>query len=338
MKHSRGITLWLSLLTAFAVFFTPFLHASKKKEPMKVRHTDFYGWKAITLSNREAEVVIVPEIGRVMRFSLTKKKNEDGPFWRNPALGNGLQADSEGWTNYGGDKAWPAPQSDWPQITGKGWPPPKGFDFSPFHATIKGDKVETTSAVDPDYGIRVQRVISLDPKKPEMTIKTTYEKVKGDPVKVGVWTITQLNPPERAFIRLPKNPAMAQGYTSFLPNLPKDLEIRGRLLSLIRDPDNKTLIGTEGDALLWVGDGPDLLIVDKTPQPKPGMAERPDKGSHAKIYTNSGDELKYVEFELLEPLHTLKRGESASMTTTYALIPRKKADPWQEAEKVLHGH
>src|SRR5262245_58121782 len=104
---------------------------------------ELHGWRAIVLRNQAAEVVIVPEIGRVMRFTLRgaaggrggasgqADEAASGPFWTAPGIGKELPADAEGWRNYGGDKTWPAPQSDWAKVAGRGWPPPAGFDAAP---------------------------------------------------------------------------------------------------------------------------------------------------------------------------------------------------------------
>ena len=311
-----------------------------------VRRAPFYGWNAIILRNRAAEVIVVPAIGRVMQFNLLDDKGNaiPGPFWNNPDIGGQLHADSEGWTNYGGDKTWPSPQSDWPKITGRPWPPPQGFDAVSSSASIEGSRVVLVSPVDPSYGVRVRRTISLHPDKPVMTIETSYQKVHGAPVRVGIWTITQLEAPDRAFILLPLHSTRAAGYTNLLPSPPKDLKVDGRLLSLARDPSQKTMIGTEGSALLWVGHGasPDLLVETEPKtenQANPGSAgqdpEWPEQGSHSKIYTNSGEQLKYIEFELLDQLRDLHRGETASATSVYTLLPRTASDPLAEAQKAF---
>ena len=381
-----------------------------------VTNTNFHIWPAITLRNRTAEIVVVPAIGRVMRFALRDEKGAagPGPLWSHPKIGNGdgggngvgngsrkdasggagagngsrkdggsgaatgagggtgshdrnqagttagneLRPDSEGWINYGGDKAWPAPQADWSKVAGHGWPPPKAFDSVPFAATIKGTQVQLLSAVDSDYGVRVRRTIALDPRKPVMTIETTYEKVQGAPVTVGVWTITQLASPERLFVQLPahQSPAFPNGYTSLLPDLPLGLTVRGRLLSLVRDPRNKTMISSDGGPLLWVGDGLDLLIEDTTPGSAGGGGAWPNQGARSQIYTAPGQDRAgadggatgkndsgngkngdqpYVELELLGRLHTLRGGESATMRSRYTLIRRTHQDPLAEAKKVL---
>ena len=317
------------------------------KSGVLVSHTDFHGWPAIVLRNRVAEVIVVPDIGRVMQFNLLDDSGNStpGPFWNHPAIDKKLAADGEGWTNYGGDKVWPAPQSDWPKVAGRSWPPPAAFDAAPYSSSIKGKAIELVSGPDPGYGIRVHRTIVLHPLMPMMTIETMFEKVSGAPVRAAVWTITQLMSPDRAFMLLPPHTKLPGSYASFLPSPPKDLKIEGRLLSVVRDPENKTMVGGEGNCLLWVGAGPDLLIGHEyvsSRRPRGRIAdaedqsgaEWPDRGSHAKIYTNSDDQ-KYVELEFLDPLQNLSSGAKALMRSSYTLIRRTERDPFREAQKVL---
>jgi hypothetical protein len=350
---------------------------------------DFHAWKAIVLRNRVAEIVVVPDIGRVMRFHALDAKGESasGPFWHDARikLDKRIEPDAEGWTNYGGDKAWPAPQADWARITGHGWPPPKAFDAQPFTATVKARKVQLVSAVDRDYGLRMRRTIGLDSRKPVMTIETAYEKVRGQPVHVGVWTITQLKAPERVFILLPwqERSALPGTYKSLLPDPPQDLRVEdlevrdhrardhkgqdpkaqdpktqdprvhdrkdqdrstksekgadagvagsqyeARLLSMSRDPQHKTMLKSNGHALLWVGDGPNLLIEDETNDPEAG----------SQIYTSPGaehDDQSYVELELLGRTRDLAIGEKVTLRSRYTLLRRTESDSRAEAKRVF---
>jgi hypothetical protein len=315
--------------------------ATVKSAPVSITHSDFHGWKALILRNRAAEVVVVPEIGRVMEFNLIDNagRTVPGPFWKNPALDKTMPADVEGWRNYGGDKAWPSPQSDWPKIVGRGWPPPNGFDAASFVATIKDLQVQLLSPVDPNYGVRVRRTITLDLQKPVVTIKTTYEKVSGAPVRMSVWTITQIASPDRAFILLPQHSQLPQNYVNFIAPTPNGLKVAGRLLSLSRDLTRKVKIGSDGETLLWVGSGADLLLQSKAShaddKKDDTKAEWPEQGSHSQIYTSPGDELKYVEFEFLDRLHDLKPGQRTSLEVVYTLIPRTQADAAAEARRVF---
>src|SRR5437899_837082 len=91
---------------------------------VSVLKTNYHGWSnAIVISNGKAEVIVVPEIGRIMQFRLAG--DMDGPFFENPALfGQRGDPGAKEWLNFGGDKTWPSPQSEWPKIAPRGWPPP----------------------------------------------------------------------------------------------------------------------------------------------------------------------------------------------------------------------
>ena len=322
----------LRILSLTLLLATPLLAA------VTIQDSEYHGLKAIRLKNRSAQVVIVPAAGRILSFQLcTDEKCSENPIWNNPQLGSGLKPDDEGWTNFGGDKSWPAPQSDWPRITGKGWPPPTGFDHMPFTASTAGNTVILSSPVDPSYGIRVRRVISLDADKPVLHVSTTYEKTQGDAIDVAVWTITQLNSPQRGFLLLPKNENIPGGYIKparLGPNDPYPFESvsrEGRLLSFTRDPKTKRKLGSDADRLLWVGETQSLLIERLSTI---GSNLKYPDNSHSQVYTNP-DELPYVEFELFSPLQKMKGGDSATLHATYSLIIRKLTDDLAEARRIL---
>jgi hypothetical protein len=323
------------VLSACAAHRPPAAARPAEVPAVSVTRSDFHGWEALSVRNPVAEVTIVPAIGRIMQFALggAEAGGARGAFWSHPGIGQDLPGDENGWINFGGDKAWPAPQSRWEEIAGKGWPPPRTFDASAFSAELAGDTVTLLSAVDPAYGLRVRRTIVLDAAAPILTVETCYEKVAGQPIRAAVWTITQLVSPERLFLRLPERSAFPGGFIKRLPDRPKDLTIEGRLLSLARDPAAKTMIASDGDALLWIGDGPDLLI-ETLPDPHDQGGEWPD-GAHAQLYTSSDEALPYVELELLSPLADLRIGGRACLRVRYTLAARSASDVRTEAKRML---
>jgi hypothetical protein len=288
-----------------------------------VSPADFAGWEAIALRNAAAEVVVVPAIGRVMQFRL-RDDESGGPFWRHEAIGPALRPDENGWINFGGDKAWPAPQSGWAAMVGKGWPPPRTFDAVAHTATVEGGAVVMLSPVDPAYGLRVRRRISLDASAPVLSIETAFEKVQGPSVRVAVWTITQLAPPSRMVAVLPERSTFAGGYRLLMPAAPQNLAVAGGRLSLERHAHEKTMIATDADRLEWHGGGEhraDLVVEARANAPAAGAAAWPD-GAHSQIYTNPDGPDAYVELELLGPLQDLAPGQSASLVSRYELLRR----------------
>jgi hypothetical protein len=174
---------------------------------VQIHKQAYHGWhQSLTMDNGKAAVVIVPEIGRVMQFRFAGE--ETGPFWENRSLdGKSPNSQSAEWINFGGDKTWPAPQSEWEKITRRGWPPPKAFDSLPVEAEVNGDTVVLKSKVDPDYGIQTVRRIRLHPSEAEMEIETTYLKLEGAPVRVSVWVILRVTTNSRkSSPRISKSP------------------------------------------------------------------------------------------------------------------------------------
>jgi hypothetical protein len=292
----------------------------------------YHGWtEACLLSNGHAEAVVVPAIGRIMQFRLAGES--DGPFWENRAL-DGRKPDpaSTEWGNFGGDKSWPAPQDDWPKVTPRVWPPPTAFDSMPVEAAASADgALVLKSPVDPHYGIRVVRHITLAPGEPRMTVRTVFQKVEGAPATVSVWVVTQLEHPAAMFIPLPEETSMAGGFV-LLGGMPHPPSVRtdGRLLSMHRDAATAYKIGTEAERLLWVG-GTLACRIDTT---RSAGAVHPDHGSSAEIYTNP-DPLPYIELETLGPLNILRVGEEIAQANTYTLHRRRETDAAHEARRVL---
>ena len=290
----------------------------------------YRGWtNSWVLTNAQVEAVVVPALGRVMQFRFRGEKS--GPFWENDRLEGRLpDPQATEWFNVGGDKTWPAPQADWPQLTGRGWPPPSTFDAVPLEVVMNRRSLTLVSPVDPHYGIRTRRTIALHPTRPEMSITTHYEKVEGKPVRVGIWTITQLKDPVGVYAKVPDNSLLAGGFNLQSAEPPPSLRLREGWLSLKRDPKTAHKIGLDAAGLLWVGEQSMVWIES----PLEAGRVYPDQGSSVEVYTNP-DPLSYVELELLGPLEVYKPGTIASRTTIYTLFRRTRGDPEADARRVL---
>ena len=279
-----------------------------------ITKTNYHGWpNSYVMSNGAVEAIVVPAIGRVMQFRFVGEAT--GPFWENRAMdGKHPIPASKEWGNFGGDKTWPAPQEDWPKVTPRAWPPPVAFDSMPVDAVVEGETLRLTSAVDPNFGIRTERVITLRDDDPVMEIKTTYHKVKGEPRKVGVWIITQLAEPDFVFIPT----RMGDKFIRQSDELPYALNVGKSAITLKRNAAKSAKIGTDADSLWWVG--PKTAVQIESPR---GEGEYPDKGSSAEVYTNPNP-LTYVELEMLGPLQTMKNGEKISQSNVYRLFRRSE--------------
>jgi hypothetical protein len=289
-----------------------------------VEPISYHGWPdSYLLSNGLAEAVVVPAICRVMRFGLTGES--ESPFWENRDLDGQLPASGESqWSNFGGDKSWPAPQSDWIARIGRDWPPPRAFDAEPAQAVVIPQGVVLTSPIDPAYGIQILRAIEIDPTLPVLRITTEFRKLQGPPVTVAIWTVTQLRDPEA--ILLPASDGLPLGYLPILEAEPAAFERRNNLLSFKRNQLVFTKIGSKSETMAWLGKR-SVLRIDA----EKGPGEYPDGGCLTEVYTNP-DPQKYVELETLGPLQILSPGDQIRRTTAYTILPRslpEAASAWE---------
>jgi hypothetical protein len=300
-----------------------------RQTKVSVTRVKWHGWHhCYLIGNGGVEAIVVPAIGRVMQLRLAGETN--GAFWENRALDGQLHDPTANeWINFGGDKCWPAPQSEWPRQQGRDWPPPAGFDSHPMEAVAGERGVALTTRVDPAFGIQVTRHVELDAELPVMRIKTKYHKILGLPVTVGIWTITQMHEPERIFLPLKEESKMPGGYIQLSEAEPEGLRIEDGLLWLARSPLRGTKIGADSVSIAWVGRKMAVRIDAES-----GPGEYPDGGCVTQVYTNP-DPLDYVELETLGPLTTMSAGDRIERTTTYTIMPRSTPDPEAEARKIL---
>jgi hypothetical protein len=312
--------LLLALLAVLAGCETTKSPVTEISVATNVRHR---GWTdAVVLRNGTVETVIVPSVGRVMQFRFAGET--DGPFWENEKL-LGRPMPAKPWEaahgSFGGDKTWPAPQSLW------NWPPPDVFDAAPLAFRVTDDQaVVLTSPVSARFGISSERRVTLVANRPVMRIETTYEKVSGDPVEVGVWIITQAKDPQAVFVPVPANSKFPLGTTAEWGVPTNHLSQKDGWLRLERDRKGSHKIGNDGTTMIWVGSR-EMLRVDV---PRVAGATYPDGGCSVEVYTNA-DPVPYVELETLGPLKTLRVGDRISMVNTYTLARRTTADAETDA-------
>ena len=326
IKVKHLLLFCLGLFLAGISYLTVSINMSEK---ITVTKTNYQGWfDSYILSNSQVEAIIVPAIGRIMQFRLLGGENT---FWENSQIyGKVPNTKSEEWDNFGGDKTWPAPQSEWEKMTTISWPPPTTFDSVPLKIQVQKNELTLISEIDPFYGIRFYRKITLEPNKPIMKVTTTFEKVKGDSQQVSVWTITQFNEPVSVYAAIPQNSIFPQGYNKQSEDNPANFKIDNGILSLKRDRNKAHKIGSDASTLLWFGE----TVAVRMDSPRIDKVIYPDNNSSAEIYTNY-DPKAYVELEFLSPLKTLQVGEKMDLTVTYTLIKTTSDNVETQARKIL---
>jgi hypothetical protein len=136
-----------------------------------VQKTDYHGWKdAWRISNGACELIIVPQVNRVMYFGLI---GSPSALWNNDSLAGQVQlSDDHQWHNFGGDKVWPTQQDWWKRFSDRqGWPPPYTFDAAPAVAEAIPNGVRITTQKSPDYGTRTVREFVMDASRPMVIVR-----------------------------------------------------------------------------------------------------------------------------------------------------------------------
>jgi len=326
-------TISRALCAVVVAFFAFGVAAARAAKPATkgrtiIERVTYNGWAgAWRLTNGVAEVVVVPEVARVMRYGYV-----DGPnvLWDNPTT-FGKPVKIGEWPNIGGEKAWPWPQNDWPKYQGAGWPPPPGSDQTPYQAeAVGGDTLRITSPPVIGFGFRIVRDITLAPQGTRVTVRTQFQKYGGGlDLPVAAWTILQARIPDGPVLaRVVSGSTLANAFRTDIAPFWNNGTVApigkgGATLAVTRPLANNGKVFLDAD-LLAARYSDTLLTVRADLPGVPASAFQP--GDRAQVYSNpeNADDLKrgiqpYVELELTGPLTRLAKGESLSLTTVWEL-------------------
>lgn len=271
-----------------------------------VTEIDYHGWShCFRLSNGTVELVVVPKIGRVMRYGYVGGLNL---LWENPDLA-GKPPLASGWTNYGGDKMWPAPQSDW------NWPPDAQIDGSEWRAETIKDGVRITSPDSTVSKIRIVREITMAAYGSEVRFHNRMDNLGGRHL-MGPWQITQLDDPYSVYVPFEPTSQNPKGWRVLvggpLNASTYTLTTEGIRLSRSSADFKVGAFSKKGEITASKGD-----TVFHASTKVFARGHYSDGGSPLQVYSNA--QAKYVEAELLGPLNPMENEEGALLDVTWRL-------------------
>jgi hypothetical protein len=291
-----------------------------------------YWTNVVSVNNGLVEAVVNPTDGRVQQFRFVGDTN--GALWENADLFGMAPGNRFGYNNFGGDKAWPSPQSDW------GWPPPMGFDGGINTVSITNGTVTLVTPVDSTYNIQVTRIIELPPNEPVMRITTIFQRTAATSLTnnpLGIWIDCQAatSSDSRCYVPVPSPSIFTGGYTTtgssqFTDVLPPGFTDTNGLISFSMPPYGNEKLGFDSGTLVLVGTN----LVLRVDAPRVLGATYPDGNSSTEAYTAQ----EYVELELLGPMAKLPVGGKMQFVTVYSLFHRTEATTDADAKKVLSWH
>ncbi len=280
-----------------------------------VTKTTFRGWEdCYLMTNGQLELVVVPQIARIMKLSIVGDENV---LWVNDELtpdetGEQAPAAVEGqWLNYGGYKLWPAPEKDWR------WPPDWDLDAGPCKVEVTPEcTLRLIGRPSEKHGLRFDREIRLDQDNAMAQITQTAVNVSDVAVVASIWEVTQVKADCIGFVPIGPGATYRTG----------DGGQPDHQWSMVDDfllvkPDGTTgkVFVTGPPGMLGCKRGNTMYL--KTfdiPAVAPPEPETPRE-----VYTGN---LGYTELEVVGPAVTLQPGESTSTSERWYLMPLEKGE------------
>jgi hypothetical protein len=270
----------------------------------------YKGWPdSYRISNGKVDLVVVPQIGRIMRFGFVGEQNL---LWENDALlGKTFPPDSGEYRNYGGDKLWPAPQSLW------NWPPDSMLDGQPWEVVATTAGVRMTSPEGDTLRVRFRREITLSSDSPEVLIENSMHNL-GQQAELSLWQVTQVNDPDSVTL-VPEitaqQPAGWYGYGNDRLDDRYHTFTRDALV-IRRHPTEARKFGARSKTgqLVAVKGATRFFSIS----PTFGVVPYPDQGSAQQVFS-SPDPNRYMEMEHAGPLTRMMRNEIAMQLVRWRL-------------------
>jgi hypothetical protein len=286
---------------------------------------------AVKATDGVVEVVMIPEGGRVISAGLVG--GSGNLLWVNPGVGSpGLVSkDPSKWNNYGGDKTWAWPQSDWGKLFGYDWPPAIAFDQAAFVLSGIKTGIRADGPVSEKEGMRVVREVRLmgggvlpDGRRfGRLRVSSRIEAVGvGNAHPVGVWHVTQLPWPTEVTIEGVKGGEGSGWEWMNDKTVWPGVSQRGETVVLPGGSGGGAKIGADGSQLVWKGPG-GQEIRQRVVGANAGDL-KPQEQLQVYRSENTGNPGDYIELEITSPRVEVRPGRPAELVVEWELIEPKK--------------
>jgi hypothetical protein len=292
--------------------------------PASIERIPYQGWAdCYRLRNEAVEIVVVPAVARIMRYARSGGPNL---LWENAWVA--AKPPQEGvWSNYGGNKVWIWPMVDWPQRTGRQWPPATDEPalITNRAEIVDGTTLRLTSPEIPGFGARTIRDIRLAATGTRVMITSQIQRLAGAAAfPLAAWTVTQLPSDGQVFARLSAGSRLTDGYRLLDPEpFAAVARLADNVLRIQRPTAHRARLGLDADLLAWQR-GDELFVERSLDTLSPVAAFAP--GDRAQVYSHPDADpglapgLSYIELELTSPLKTLRANEAVTLETTWELL------------------
>jgi hypothetical protein len=300
--------------------------ANAQKAPAR---TTWNGREAYLLTNGKMEAIVVPSLSsRLMAYRFVGGKNA---LWNLPP---GTKLKPGDYVNWGGEKVWPAPHTDW-ELFWKVWPPHPTYDILPHSAQIlPGGRLRTVGPVMEGWGVRATREFFFDRATGDLVIATTFKKEKGEPRFVAAWNLVQAPQPDVIYIPVNTDSLYRDSAYWFGGKMPKEANKTevgpDGLLAYRPTPTGAYKFGTDAPVAAAAGVRGDTALILRSTKKTGQYPEGADGAGFPITVWNAGSDKapeRYSEIEVMSPLTNLRKGGSLTHVLRLRLIRLPSADP-----------
>ena len=303
---------------------------------------------AIRLNNGTVNLIIVPSLGgRIMRYGYSSGPNV---LWTNPdAKSSPPSSDSAtatmpairpAATNYGGDKAWPWPQDEWPRLIGRTYPPPQEADQAVYRSRLIGSHgVRLESPTIASHAARIVREIMLEPAGTRVTIVTRLEPTGGDrpPPSMAAWSVTQIPGEAKLFARIMPGGVTRPMAPAATPPATTRPVRDGRVITIRPPVPRASKLGLDADVLAAALGS--ILFVQRSPTAAAASEPGYRAAERAQIFcqkaSGSSTRPQYLELEFTSPRRDLAAGDVPELRVTWELRDDPKGWPDEKVAALL---
>jgi len=305
--------------------------------PAAVASSTYHSRAAYIFNNGHTTATVVPSLGRVMQLSLTGKSTFN---W----LWNNLSPNpKQTWKNWGGHKTWLAPQDNWEEWNGARWPPDAAWTKIVKSEVQSGGFLQTTSATSSTTGIRLIHQYGHDDTG-KFFIRQTAEKVSGQPVKMALWSVTQIAPPEGIFFVLNKGDTVSDAQKTLQGTATSTIDHRGNIACYYPSTTTSLKFGIQTSTpILAAFSRGQLFVLRAAPQTAtyPDSETAHPKGFPIEIFDTGTTPNPYIELEFFSPLREAWMGSQWTFTVRWNVYQTKSTkinspELWDEVAQILN--
>ncbi|MGV3617232.1 MAG: hypothetical protein ACO1SV_18040 [Fimbriimonas sp.] len=272
--------------------------------------TEVYrGWEdSYRLSNGTVDLVVVPKIGRVMRFGYIGQRNL---LWENPKVDGASKPTPGEYVAYGGDKMWPAPQTLW------NWPPDPKLDGTAHTVEKIPNGIRMTSLVGDKIKVRFVREITLDPFAAVVKFRNRMDNT-GARQELAAWQITQTANPDLVTVPIEPTASLPKGWHGYGNDrlTPEYHRLQAGKLLLQRDKRVSRKFGAFSRSGELIASFGSTILTSSSPAMR--SQKYVDRNSPLQVYLNGGPDA-FVELEHTSPVQRMLGGESVFLDVTWRL-------------------